>query len=103
MITFSWDPAKARANLKKHGVSFEEARTVFLDEFAVQFFDEDNSACEDRFLMLGMSSQANLLLICHCEWRGDPEQGREQVEVIRIISARRATRNESTHYGGQRS
>lgn len=103
MITFSWDPAKALANLRKHGVSFEEARTVFLDEFAVQFFDEDNSAGEDRFLMLGMSSEANLLLICHCEGHGDRGRGQEQGEVIRIISARRATRNESAHYGGQRS
>lgn len=99
MITFSWDPAKAQANLRKHGISFEEARTVFLDEFAVQFFDEDNPAGEDRFLMLGMSSEANLLLVCHCE-RHD---GRTGEEVIRIISARRATRNESAHYGGQRS
>lgn len=99
MITFSWDPAKALANLRKHGVSFEEARTVFLDEFAMQFFDEDNAAGEDRFLMLGMSSEAHLLLVCHCERHG----GQEKDEVIRIISARRATRHESAHYGGQRS
>lgn len=95
MITFSWDPAKAQANLQKHDVSFEEARTVFLDECAVQFYDDENSLGEDRFLMLGMSSEANLLLVCHCECRDGAE--------IRIISARRATRNESAYYGGQRS
>lgn len=95
MITFSWDPAKARANLRKHGISFEEARTVFLDDFAAQFFDDDNADAEERFLMLGMSSEANLLLVCHCERQAGTE--------IRIISARRATRNESAHYGGPRS
>lgn len=99
MIAFAWDPAKARSNLKKHGVSFEEARTVFLDDFAVQFFDGENADSEERFLMLGMSSEANLLLVCHCE----RESSRKGIEVIRIISARHATRNESTHYGGQRS
>ena len=70
MIKFEWDRAKATANLKKHAVSFEEAQTVFYDEFAVQFFDEEHSAEEDRFLMLGMSSEANLLLVCHCERAG---------------------------------
>ena len=63
MIKFEWDPAKAASNLKKHGVSFEEAQTVFYDEFAVQFFDEPHSSQEDRFLMLGMSSGAHLLLV----------------------------------------
>ena len=90
MITFEWDPAKAAANLKKHGVSFEEAQTVFYDEFAVQFYDESHSSEEDRFLLLGMSSGAQLLLVCHCERCGG--------SVIRIISARRATKNESSHY-----
>ena len=92
MIRFEWDPAKAKANVRKHGVSFEEAQSVFFDEFAVQFFDEEHSAEEERFLMLGMSSEARLLLVCHCERRA----GR----VIRIISARRATKRESTYYGG---
>ena len=62
MIKFDWDPAKAAANLKKHGVSFEEAQTVFYDEFAVQFYDESHSSEEDRFLLLGMSSGANSYL-----------------------------------------
>jgi uncharacterized DUF497 family protein len=92
MIRFEWDRAKASANLKKHGVSFEEAQTIFYDDFAVQFLDEEHSSKEDRFLMLGMSSEANLLLVCHCERAGG--------EVIRIISARKATRSESKFYGG---
>lgn len=92
MIRFEWDPAKAKANVRKHGVSFEEAQSVFFDEFAVQFFDEEHSAEEERFLMLGMSSEARLLLACHCERRAG--------SVIRIISARLATKRESTYYGG---
>ena len=91
MIRFSWDAAKAAGNLKKHGVSFDEAQTVFYDDFAVQFFDENHSEAEERFLMLGMSTGANLLLVCHCE--------RDGGELIRIISARRATQSESTFYG----
>lgn len=93
-MKFDWDPSKARANSKKHRVTFEEARTVFFDEFAVQFFDEDHSSDEDRFLLLGLSSDAKLLLVCHCE--------REQGDVIRIISARKATKRESAHYRGVR-
>jgi uncharacterized DUF497 family protein len=90
MIKFEWHPAKAASNLKKHGVSFEEAQTVFYDECAVQFYDEPRSSDEDRFLMLGMSSGAHLLLVCHCERCGGG--------VIRIISARKATKTESAHY-----
>ncbi len=92
MIKFEWDAPKAQANLKKHQVSFEEAKSVFYDEFAVQFFDEAHSTNEDRFLMLGMSSGAKLLIVCHCE--------REDGEIIRIISARKATQRESAFYQG---
>lgn len=92
MIKFEWDLAKAAANLKKHQVSFDEAKSVFYDEFAVQFFDEEHSSDEERFLMLGMSSGAKLLLVCHCE--------REQGQAIRIISARKATKRESAFYQG---
>jgi uncharacterized DUF497 family protein len=92
MISFEWDRSKAAINLKKHQVSFDEAKSVFYDEFAVQFFDEDHSTDEERFLLLGMSSGAKLLLVCHCE--------REQGEVIRIISARKATKRESAFYQG---
>ena len=92
-MKFDWDQAKANANSKKHGVTFEEARTVFFDEFAVQFFDEDHSSEEDeRFLLLGLSSDAKLLLVCHCE--------RERGNIIRIISARKATKREAAHYRG---
>lgn len=92
MLRFEWDPAKAAANLKKHGISFEEGRSVFFDELAVQFFDEKSSEAEDRFLMLGLSSEARLLLVCHCE--------RDSGNVIRIFSARKATKNEQKHYQG---
>ncbi len=92
MIEFEWDEAKAASNLKKHGVSFEEAKSIFFDEFGVQFFDEENSHEEERFLMLGMSSQAKLLIVCHCE--------RDHGATIRIISARKATQRESAFYRG---
>jgi uncharacterized protein len=91
MIEFERDSAKAKANHKKHGVSFEEAQSVFYDEFAVQFFDNDHSSDEERFLLLGMSTGARLLLVCHCE--------RKTGSVIRIISARKATKRESAFYG----
>ena len=90
MIKFDWDPAKAASNLRKHGVSFEEAQSVFFDEFAIQFYDESHSSDEERFLMLGMGSGAHLLLVCHCE--------RDGGGVIRIISARKATKQESSFY-----
>jgi uncharacterized DUF497 family protein len=78
--------------MKKHGVSFEEAQSIFYDEFAVQFFDGESSEMEDLFLMLGLSSDAQLLMVCHCE--------RHEGNVIRIISARRATKYESQFYQG---
>lgn len=94
MIKFEWDVRKAASNLRKHGVSFEEAQSVFYDEFATQFFDAENSRTEDRFLMLGISNKTRILIVCHCERGADA--------VIRIISARKATRNERKYYeGGQ--
>ncbi len=92
-MRFDWDPAKAASNAKKHKVTFEVAKTVFYDDFAVQFFDEEHSVDEDRFLLLGMSSDARLLLVCHCE--------REDGDVIRIISARKATKNEAQYDRGE--
>ncbi len=92
MIKFEWGSVKAASNLKKHGISFVEAQSVFYDEFALQFFDAESSATEDRFLMLGMSGEAKLLLVCHCE--------REGGDAIRIISARKATSNERKYYHG---
>ncbi len=93
MIKFEWDSAKATANVRKHGVSFDEAQSIFYDEFAVQFFNEEHSGDEARFLLLGMSAEAKLLLVCHCE--------RDAGNVIRIISARKATKRESTFYGSE--
>lgn len=92
MIKFEYDLAKAAANLKKHNVSFEEAQSVFYDDFAVQFYDDENSEIEERFLLLGLSSEAKLLLVCHCE--------RESGNTIRLISARKETRSESKYYKG---
>ncbi len=93
MMKFEWDPAKARANLKKHGVSFEEAKTVFYDESSIQFYDESHSQLgEDRFLMLGYSIKSRILLVCHCE--------RDEANTIRIISARKATKREAKYYLG---
>lgn len=89
-LHFEWDPRKARTNLQKHGVSFEEAKSVFFDEHAIEFYDNNNADWEDRFLLLGMSSKLRLLLVCHCF--------RESDLSIRIISARKATLSESLHY-----
>lgn len=91
-MRFEWDPTKASSNLKKHQVSFEEAQTVFYDDFAVQFDDDEHSEAEERFIMLGLSAHARLLVVCHCE--------RAAGEVIRLISARKATRNEAKFYRG---
>lgn len=91
-MQFEWDSSKASANLRKHQVSFEEAKTVFFDDFAVQFFDDEHSSDEERFILLGMSSSAKLLVVCHCE--------RADGDVIRIFSARKATRNEASFYPG---
>jgi uncharacterized DUF497 family protein len=89
-LIFTWDEHKSRENESKHDVSFEEAQSVFFDEHALEFFDPDHSEEEDRFLLLGRSYRLRVLLICHCL--------RESEQVIRIISARRATRKERTVY-----
>ena len=90
-MRFAWDDAKAQENLRKHGVSFEEASTVFADGNARLKHDPDHSREEDRFILLGFSSKLRLLLVCHAY--------RESDEVIRIISARKAMPNERTQYG----
>ena len=91
MIRFEWDEAKNESNQRKHGVSFEESKSVFYDSDAIQFFDTEHSSTdEERFLMLGLSSNPRILLVCHCV--------RENNEIIRIISARQATKNEIKHY-----
>jgi len=92
MVKFEWDKAKASRNLRQHNVSFEEAKSVFFDDYARQFFDEEHSEKEDRFLMLGVSNMSRVLLVCHCEL-GDSGK-------IRIISARKATAKERKLYEG---
>ncbi|MBV2194115.1 MAG: BrnT family toxin [Azonexus sp.] len=89
-MSFEWDSRKAAINLKKHGVSFEEAKSAFFDERAKLIDDPDHSEDEERMVLLGLSSTLRLLVVCHC-CRG--EGG-----VIRIISARKATATESKHY-----
>ncbi len=89
-ITFEWDDAKADANLEKHGVSFEEASSVFYDPHALVVDDEAHSHDEDRFIIVGLSAVARVLTVCHCY--------RSTNELIRIISARRATKNEESTY-----
>ena len=91
-IRFTWNERKGRTNRKKHGISFEEAQTVFFDENAVEFFDKEHSEKEDRFLMLGLSFRLRVLPVCHCV--------RDSEDVIRIISARKATKKEQKHYPG---
>jgi len=89
-IQFKWDERKNRENQRKHKVSFEEAQTVFYDENALRYFDPDHSDDEDRFLMLGMSFALRVLVVCHCY--------RENESVIRIISARKANKQEQSDY-----
>jgi uncharacterized protein len=91
-LSFEWDDGKDQENQRKHGVSFEEAKTVFFDDNAVEFYDEEHSEWEDRFLMLGRSTRLRVLLVCHCVRSGG--------SLIRIISARRATTNERKLYPG---
>ena len=91
-IIFEWDENKNQSNTKKHGVSFEEAQSVFFDDNAIQYWDDDYFNQEQRFLMLGMSNRYRILLIVHCY--------RENDSTIRIISARKATNKEKKEYKG---
>ena len=90
-ITFSWDDRKARANQDKHGVSFEDATTAFADERARLKHDPDHSRHEDRFILLGFSAKLRMLVVAHAYRQAGTE--------IRIVSARKATRNERKQYG----
>ena len=89
-LRFEWDEKKNRTNIKKHGVSFEEAQSTFQDEHALQFFDPDHSDSEDRFILLGISAKLRVVIVCHCFRNVDL--------VIRIISARKADQSEEKHY-----
>lgn len=91
MITFEWDNNKNEINKRKHKISFEEAQTVFYDDEALLIDDPEHSQDEARFIILGLSKKANLLVVCHCYRASDT--------VIRIISARKATKNEARQYG----
>jgi hypothetical protein len=88
---FEWDHQKSQSNKKKHAVSFEDAQSVFLDPNARIISDPDHSDTEDRFILLGMSETLRILVVCHC-YRGDENA------LIRIISARKATKQETTSY-----
>ena len=88
-MKFEWDDKKAQSNISKHKISFEEASTVFYDDEAILFDDPDHSEDEERFNMLGFSPSANLLIVCHCI---------REKDIIRIISARKATKNEAKQY-----
>lgn len=89
-LRFEWDPAKNRLNIQKHRVSFEEARSVFYDENALIMEDPEHSVAEERYLILGISSGARALVVCHCL--------RKAGDVIRIISARKAVSRERAQY-----
>ncbi len=93
-LEFEWDHKKNKANSKKHGVSFYEAKTAFYDEYAIQFLDPDHSESEDRFLLLGMSFKLKTLVVCRCF--------RREETVVRIISARKADKDEEQAYWSRR-
>ena len=93
-MDFSWDNKKANSNLKKHAVSFEEAKSVFLDDYALLIDDPDHSYEEERFILLGCSSYARILVVCHYYRKNDEE--------IRLISARKATKKEALTYRKRR-
>ncbi len=89
MLTFEWDESKDASNIKKHGVSFDEAKSVFTDQYARLIADPDHSDDEDRFILMGMSIHSRLLAVCHCIREG---------ESIRIVSARKADKRERASY-----
>ena len=91
-MTYEWDEVKAQLNIAKHGVSFDEATTVFCDDYGIIVFDEEHSDDEERFYLLGMSEKNRILIVVHRYKDGD---------TIRIISARKATSREKTQYKEQ--
>jgi uncharacterized DUF497 family protein len=90
-LRFSWDPRKAAANLRKHGVTFEEASSAFADPLSITVPDPDHAADEPRFVLIGVSLQQRLLVVAHVEWSDDD---------VRLISARLANRRERRDYEG---
>ncbi|RKY23121.1 MAG: BrnT family toxin [Planctomycetota bacterium] len=93
-LEFEWDKKQNRTNAKKHEVSFDEARTVFYDEHAIAFFDPEHSGNEDRFILLGTSFKLKTLVVCHCF--------RREETIVRIISARKADKDEEQVYWSKR-
>ena len=93
-LRFKWDAKKNKSNTKKHGISFDDASTAFYDEYAIQFFDPEHSDDEERFLLLGSGFNLKTLIVCHCF--------REEETVIRIISARKADKDEDEFYWSKR-
>jgi uncharacterized DUF497 family protein len=91
-VRFEWNRKKGVANFRNHGVTFDEAKTVFYDENAIEFFDHDHSFKEDRYLMIGLSSKLRLLLVSYSVNEGEDE------DIIRIISSRKPTKNEQKIY-----
>ena len=89
-LSFDWDSRKNAANQREHGISFEEATTAFSDEQALLIDDPEHSSDEERFVLLGMSAALRVLVVCHCYREGE--------DLIRIISARKATRKERSMY-----
>jgi uncharacterized DUF497 family protein len=93
-MVFEWDTQKDKTNLKKHGVTFKEAQTAFHDEYAIQFFDPDHSEDEERYILLGTSFKLKTLIVCHCY--------RREETIVRIISARKADKDETEAYWSNR-
>jgi uncharacterized protein len=96
-VKFDWDAGKDRANQRKHGVAFAEARSVFYDDQAVEYYDPDHSDAEDRFIMVGMSAKLRIMVVCYTRRKDGTD------DMIRIISARRATKKEQAIYIGGRT
>ena len=94
-LEFIWDEDKNKKNIKSHNISFQEAKTVFFDPNAKVIYDPDHSEDEERFIILGLSTSLNMLVVCHCY--------KEDEKTIRIISARKATVKESKQYGGNKN
>ena len=90
MLRFEWDEHKNTKNVRKHGISFDDAKTIFADNNALLISDPDHSQSEDRFILLGLSNDLRILVVCHCY--------RKNEQVIRIISARKATKKEQRIY-----
>ena len=93
-LKFAWDNNKDELNIKKHGISFEEAKGVFYDENAIQFYDPEHSNSEDRFILLGTNFKLKTLVVCHCF--------RDEETIVRIISARKADKEEEQVYWRER-